>query len=247
MVNHYRKVVQRAAEYKIMIDAHEPIKDTGISRTYPNMMTREGVRGMEYNAWSPGNPPEHTTILPFTRMLAGPLDYTPGIFDLTFDQYKRDHRVYTTLAKQLALYVVLYSPLQMVADLHENYEGHPALEFIREVPVNWDRSIVLNGAIGDYVTIARQNGDHWYIGSITDENQRRLEVPFGFLDRDKKYLCRSFIDGRDAHWKTQPLDIKIGRMLVDYTDTLTFDLAAGGGQAMILQPATDEDLNGKEN
>ena len=140
MVDHYRKVVEKAAERRIMLDVHEPIKPTGISRTYPNMMTREGVRGMEYNAWSEGNPPEHTTILPFTRMLGGPLDYTPGIFDVMFDDYKPENRVHTTLAKQLALYVVLLSPLQMAADLPENYEGNPAFEFIERVPCTWDET-----------------------------------------------------------------------------------------------------------
>ncbi len=182
MVNHYRMVVEKAAAHKIMVDAHEPIEPTGIERTWPNMMTREGSRGMEYNAWSAGNPPEHTTILPFTRILAGPMDYTPGIFDINCENFKKirekfdpknaEKHVHTTLAKQLALYVVLFSPMQMAADMIENYKDQPAFEFIEKVPVTWDETKVLNAKIGDYVTIARRSGDNWYIGGITDENQR---------------------------------------------------------------------------
>ena len=155
MVNHYRSVVEKAAKEKIMIDAHEPIKATGIRRTYPNMMTREGMRGQEFNAWTEGNPPEHQTILPFTRMLAGPLDYTPGIFDITFDRYKPENRVHNTIANQLALYLILYSPVQMAADLIENYENNPAFEFIDKVPVSWNKTKVIDAEIGDYIIIAR--------------------------------------------------------------------------------------------
>lgn len=242
MVNHYRRVVKKAAEHHIMIDAHEPIKPTGISRTYPNMMTREGVRGMEYNAWSDGNPPEHTTILPFTRMLAGPLDYTPGIFDLTFNRYKKDNRVYTTLAKQLALYVVLYSPLQMAADLPENYKNQPAFTFIENVPVNWDETKVLNAEIGDFICIARKNRDNWYIGSITDENARRLEIPLTFLDSDKKYTAHIYTDASDADWETNPTAIKINKYLVSHSDIIAASLARGGGQAVRITPATEKEI-----
>lgn len=193
MVNHYLDVIKKAAEYEIMIDAHEPIKPTGLYRTYPNFITREGVQGMEYNAWSAGNKPEHTTIIPFTRMLAGPIDYTPGIFDITFDEYRFLNRVHTTRAKQLALYVVIFSPLQMVADLPENYlddNGNPLPEFkfIQDVPVTWDETLVLNARIGDYVTIARRRGQEWYVGSITDEKPRRLMVPLAFLEDGTK-IC----------------------------------------------------------
>ena len=234
MVNHYREVVIKAAEYKIMIDAHEPIKPTGIRRTYPNMMTREGVRGMEYNAWSEGNPPEHTCILPFTRMLAGPLDYTPGIFDLFFNEYRPNRRVYTTLANQLALYVVLYSPLQMAADLPENYEGHPAFQFIKDVPCNWDDTKVLNGSIGDYVTIARKNRDDWFIGSITDENERELSIPLSFLDKETEYEAVIYADGPDADWESNPYDYTITKTTLTNADTLQLVLARGGGQAIML-------------
>lgn len=234
MVNHYRSVVEKAAEYEIMLDVHEPIKPTGISRTYPNMMTREGVRGMEYNAWSPGNPPGHTTILPFTRMLAGPADYTPGIFDITFDEYQEQYRVYTTLAKQLALYVVLYSPLQMAADLPENYEGHPAFEFIKEVPVDWDETNVLNAEIGEYVTIARRNGGNWYIGSITDEEPRVLEAQLSFLEDGRRYRATFYADTPHTHWEMTPTLIDIYSYIVDKETTLQLKLAPGGGQAISI-------------
>ncbi len=157
-----------AAKYHIAIDAHEPVKDTGLRRTYPNMMTREGARGQEFNAWGdPTNPPEHMTILPFTRLLAGPMDFTPGVFDITAGKKDLRKRVQSTLAKQLALYVVLYSPIQMAADLPENYEAHPdAFQFIRDVPTDWERSRTLDARIGDYIVVARQqrNGEDWYLG-----------------------------------------------------------------------------------
>jgi alpha-glucosidase len=239
MVNHYRMVVEKAARHRIMLDAHEPIKPTGISRTYPNMMTREGARGMEFNAWSEGNPSEHTTILPFTRLLAGPLDFTPGIFDLTFDEYKPHNRVRSTLANQLALYVVLYSPLQMAADLIENYEGRPAFAFIEDVPVDWDETRVLNAEIGDYVTIARRSGENWYIGSITDESARELVVALSFLAPGRTYTARIFADAPDADWADNPTAITISERQVDKDTVLNVNLAAGGGQAISLKPVMD--------
>jgi len=241
MVRHYRSVVEAAAERRIMLDVHEPIKPTGIERTYPNMMTREGVRGMEYNAWSDGNPPEHTTILPFTRMLAGPLDYTPGIFDLTFDEYKPRNRVHTTLAKQLALYVVLESPLQMAADLPENYEGHPAFEFIERVPVTWDETSVPDAAIGDYAVFARRAAANWYIGAVTDEEPRVLRLPLQFLEGGRPYVLRFYMDGPDADWESTPLSFETGSAIVDQATWLTMPLAAGGGFAAELRPASDDE------
>lgn len=242
MVNHYRSVVKKAAEHKITIDAHEPIKPTGISRTYPNMMTREGVRGMEYNAWSEGNTPEHTTVLPFTRMLGGPLDYTPGIFDLFFDEYKPDNRVYTTLVKQLALMVVLYSPLQMAADIPENYEGHPAFQFIEDVKVNWQETQVLHAAIGDVVSIARRAGEEWFIGSITDEEARGLALDLSFLPDGEPFVATIYSDGPDADWETNPYDYEINKYIVDNKTRLRADLAPGGGNAVAIRPATQEDV-----
>jgi alpha-glucosidase len=246
MVRHYRKVVESAARYGIMLNVHEPIKDTGIRRTYPNMLTREGARGQEYNAWDGqgGNPPEHTTILPFTRMLAGPMDFTPGIFDLLFERARPDNRVNTTLAKQLALYVVLYSPLQMAADLPENYADQPALQFVRDVPVDWQDTKVLNGQIGDYVTIVRQDreSDDWYLGSITDEDGRTLEAPLDFLDPERTYVAEIYSDGADADWTSNPLSINIHQALVDHKTTLALKLAPGGGQAVRIRPATGDDV-----
>ena len=242
MVNHYRRVVKKAAEHHIMLDVHEPIKPTGISRTWPNMMTREGVRGMEYNAWSEGNPPEHTTIIPFTRGLAGPMDYTPGIFDLTFEQAGRpDKRVHTTLAKQLALYVVLYSPLQMAADLIENYEQQPAFRFIEEVPVDWRKTQVLAAKIGDFAAIARQDkhSDDWYIGAITDEQARLLELPLSFLDSGRRYYAQIYADGSGADWRDNPWPMEITTCIVSRADTLKAALAKGGGMAIRLTPVTD--------
>jgi alpha-glucosidase len=240
MVNHYRMVVKKAAEHHLMLDVHEPIKPTGIRRTYPNMMTREGVRGMEFNAWSNGNPPEHTTILPFTRMLAGPLDYTPGIFDLTFDEYRKENRVYTTLAKQLALYIVLYSPLQMAADLPENYDDYPVFKFIENVPTDWNETKVLNGEIGDYVTIARRNGENWYIGSITDENKREFELPLFFLEPERKYLANIYADDPDADWQNNPSAIVMQNLTITSRDTLSLVLAPGGGQAIEIKPVREK-------
>jgi alpha-glucosidase len=200
------------------------------------MMTREGVRGTEYNAWETGNPPEHMTILPFTRMVAGPLDYTPGVFDLTFDEYKPGNRVHATLANQLALYVVLYSPMQMAADLIENYEGHPAFTFIEEVPVDWDETRVLNAEIGDFVTIARRSGPEWYIGSITDENARVLTVDLRFLEPGRRYIARIYADAGDADFETNPAAYAVREQEVTSSEVLRLDLAPGGGQAVIIVP-----------
>ncbi|MCP4545062.1 MAG: glycoside hydrolase family 97 protein [bacterium] len=236
MVRHYRRVVEAAARHGIMLDVHEPIKPTGISRTWPNMMTREGVRGIEYNAWSEGNPPEHTTILPFTRMLAGPLDYTPGIFDLTFNRYKPENRVYSTLANQLALYVVLHSPLQMAADLIENYIDNPAFAFISVVPTTWDETRVIDAVIGDLVCIARRSGEEWFLGCITDEQARTCEVPLYFLEPGRRYLARIFQDAPDADWESNPAALTISEREVGIEDSLTLPLAPGGGAAMSLTP-----------
>ncbi len=232
MVNHYRKVMEKAVEYRFLIDAHEPIKATGIRRTYPHMMTREGARGMEYNAWSEGNSPEHTTILPFTRLLGGPMDYTPGIFDLTFDEYKPNNRVWTTLAKQLAYYVVLYSPLQMAADLIENYADRPAFKFIEDVPVNWDTTVVLAARIGDYVAIARRADQEWYVGIITDEHPRWLSLPLDFLAKSRLYQAEIYSDAAMTDLINNPQAIEINTYQLAASDSLTIALAGGGGAAL---------------
>jgi len=242
MVRHHQKVVETAARYRIMVNAHEPVKPTGKRRTWPNFMTREGVRGMEYNAWSEGNPPEHTTILPFTRVLGGPVDYTPGIFDIQFDEYRDEEQVHSTLANQLALYVVLYSPMQMAADLPVNYQSdgelHPAFQFIREVAVDWEETRMLNAEIGDFVTIARKakGSDDWFVGSVTDENEREVEIPLDFLDEDATYEATIYRDGQDAGWDSNPTSYEIETREVDYSTVLTLYLAPGGGAAISLKP-----------
>jgi alpha-glucosidase len=241
MVQHYRHVVKTAAKHRIMLDVHEPIKPTGIRRTWPNMMTREGARGQEYDAWSGdgGNPPEHATILPFTRMLAGPFDMTPGTFDLLLSKADRpDNRVNTTLAKQLALYVVIYSPLHMASDLPENYEARlDAFHFIRDVPTDWAETCVLNGVIGDFVTIARKdrNSEDWYLGAVTDEQSRTLEVPLSFLS-EGRYKAQLYLDGPDADWRSTPYSMIIRERAVTTGDTFTLQLGPGGGAAIRFVP-----------
>jgi alpha-glucosidase len=247
MVRHFRRVVEAAAQHHIMVDVHEPIKDTGERRTFPNMMTREGARGQEYNAWGGdgGNPPEHETILFFTRMLAGPMDFTPGVFDILIERgtgrprRPDEARVRTTLAKQLALYVVLYSPLQMAADLPENYEKQPAFQFIRDVPVDWEETRVLEGKIGDYVVVARRerNGQSWYIGAITDEEARTFDIPLSFLTKGKRYVAEVYADGPKANWLTNPLPVSISKRTVTAGSRLHLALAPGGGQAIRITPA----------
>jgi len=237
MVRHYRKVVEEAAKRKIMLDVHEPIKPTGIRRTYPNMMTREGARGQEFDAWDPdgGNPPEHTLILPFTRLLGGPMDFTPGIFNLTFNNEKPGNRVNTTLAKQLAHYVIIYSPLHMAADLPENYEANlKPFKFIIDVPTDWQETVVLNASIGNYLTIARKdrNSEDWFLGSATDEHGRTFNVPLNFLTAGKKYLAEIYKDGEDADWQTNPYSIEIVEEEVTGSSILKIRLAPGGGMAV---------------
>ncbi|WP_242009062.1 glycoside hydrolase family 97 protein [Robertkochia solimangrovi] len=240
-VRHYRKVIETAAKYHIMIDNHEPVKGTGIQRTYPNLMTQEGGRGQEYNAWSPdgGNTPEHTTVMPFTRMLSGPFDFTPGIFDFDY-KTASGTRVQTTLAKQLALYVVLFSPQQMAADLPENYEGNPAFNFVRDVPAIWSETVVPDSKIGDYVAIARKEweGENWYMGVITDENSRKLDIDLNFLG-DGKYRAELYTDGEGADYRTDPYPIKFSTENYTNGDKLTIALAPGGGAAIKFIPVTE--------
>ena len=245
-VQHHRRVIEQAARHRIALDVHEPLHDTGERRTYPNMMSREGARGQEYNAWGGegGNPPEHETILFFTRLLAGPMDFTPGIFDITLasapdgPRSPEESRVRTTLAKQLALYVVIYSPMQMAADLIENYANQPAFQFIRDVAVDWEQTRVLEGRIGDHVVVARQerDSDEWFIGAITDEEARSFEIPLDFLPAGRAYIAEIYADGAEAHWLTNPLPVEITQQAVDSTSRLTLRLAPGGGQAIRLRP-----------
>lgn len=233
MSRHHLKVVKEAARRQIAINPHEPIKDTGLRRTYPNWVAREGARGMEYNAWGvPPNPPEHEANLVFTRMLAGPMDFTPGVLSL---EGKGGMPIQSTLAKQLALYVVIYSPIQMAADLPENYERYPqAFQFIKDVPTDWSETYVLNGEVGDFVTIVRKDrrSDDWYLGSVADEQARTLEVKLDFLDPDRTYTAQIYRDGEDASWQSHPHAFKFETRTVRRADALTLKLASGGGQAI---------------
>jgi hypothetical protein len=242
MVNHYNRASEMAAKYKIMIDAHEPVRPTGLHRTYPNWMTSEAARGNEFNAWSSGNPPEHETILPFTRLVGGPMDYTPGIFQIKLDVYQagKKEQIHTTLAKQLALFVTMYSPLQMAADLPENYEKYPdAFQFIRDVAVDWDDTRILEAEPGDFITIARKskNRDEWFIGAITDENRRTASVSFDFLPPNRNYAATIYSDAADADWQSNPQSYKIEKMTVTNRTKINLPLAPGGGAAISLKAA----------
>ncbi|KAA2245853.1 glycoside hydrolase family 97 protein [Chitinophaga agrisoli] len=240
MVNHYERVAQKGLQYHIMIDAHEPPRPTGLQRTFPNWMASEAGRGNEYNAFSNGTAPDHETILPFTRLMGGPMDYTPGIFKLKgYAPHVPDRQMHSTLAKQLALYVTIYSPLQMVADLPENYEAHKdAFQFIRDVPVDWDDTRILAAEPGDYITIARKEKGkpNWYIGAITDELPRKAAIPLHFLDKGKKYRATIYADADNADWKQNPEVYHITTTVVDATTILNLQLAAGGGAAIAILP-----------
>lgn len=243
MVNHYNNAVEKAAKYQVAVNAHEPIKATGLRRTYPNAISREGLRGQEFNAWSieKGNPPSHLPTVAFTRMLAGPIDFTPGIFNIKFDEYKEESQVNTTLAQQLALYIVIYSPVQMAADLIEHYEANPEpLQFIKDVGVDWEKSTVLNGEVGDYVTIARKEKGtgNWFVGGITDENSVSFKLDFDFLDENQDYEAILYKDGPKAHWDNNPLDILIEKLDLNNQSSLDVQLAEGGGFALSLKKMT---------
>jgi alpha-glucosidase len=237
MVRHNLHVAQVAAAHKISIDAHEPVKDTGLRRTWPNMLSREGARGQEFNAWGdPTNPPEHTVIIPFTRMLAGPMDFTPGIMDVIHGKTTElTRRGQSTIAVQLALYVVLYSPVHMAADLPENYEARPdAFQFIRDVPTDWETSKTLQGVIGDYIVVARQprGGKDWFLGALTDESPRKLSQKLDFLAPGKRYEAQIYRDGPWADYRSNPGALMVEKKIVTAKDSLDFDMAPGGGTAV---------------
>ena len=241
MVNHYVRVAKKTADYKIMLAAHEPVRPTGLSRTYPNWLACEAARGMEFNAWSSGNRPDHETIFPFTRFMGGPMDYTPGIFTLKMSEWDPNKKeiIHTTLAKQLALYVTICSPMQMAADLPESYEKHlDAFQFIKDVAVDWDDSKYLEAEPGDYITVARKakNKANWFVGAITDENARTATVDLSFLDPGKKYNAIIYADADNADWQNNPEAYKISKRVVDSKMTLSLKLAPGGGCAVSLMP-----------
>lgn len=240
MVNHYRRVLTLAANNQIMLNAHEPIKPTGLRRTYPNMMTREGGRGMEWNGWSKGNPPEHTVSLPFTRLLAGPMDYTPGIFDIRFDR-QGQYRIHTTLSRQLAHYVTLYSPMQMAADMIENYVDHPAFTFIENIPASWDETQVQHAEIGDYYVVARRNGNKWFVGATTDEHPRQLPLSFSFLPSNKQYIARIYSDGDDTDYTNNPEAFEYVNVVVSKHSEIPLVMTSGGGVAIEIEPLMAKD------
>ncbi len=236
-IRHYRRVIECAAKHHIMIDNHEPAMPTGIQRTWPNLMTQEGVRGQEYNAWDRrgGNPPAHTVTLPFTRGLAGPTDFTPAIFN--FSEIVKGTHPHSTLAKQLGEFVVIYSPLQMAADAIENYEGQPALSFIENCPTTWSKTLVPNGEIGKYITIARKarHGDSWFIGSITNEEARNIDIALDFLDEGATYRAMIYEDGPEADYEHNPYEMTIRQVSVIQGDTLHLRLARSGGAAIRIE------------
>ena len=250
MVRHYQHVVETAAKYRMTVNAHEPIKDCGIRRTWPNMMSREGARGKEWDAWSAGNPPSHEVTLPFTRLLAGPMDFTPGTFDILYENTRNsprrklwncgpevDMRVNTTLAKQIAEWVIIYSPVQMASDLIENYEGHPAFRFFRDFDADCDWSRALAGEPGEFVAVVRRAGENYFLGAATDEQPRTLSLPLDFLKPGTKYRATIYADGPNADWKTNPTSYTISEREVSSADTLEVAMAPGGGQAVSFMPA----------
>lgn len=233
-VNYFRYILEKAAQYDLAVFYHESIKDTGERRTYPNMISREAARGQEYNAWSDGNPPNHLTIIPFTRLLSGPMDFTPGIFDVEVKQGYPGKRVHGTTAQQLALYVTIYAPIQMMADLPENYEGKPALQFLKDVPTDWETTKVLNGKIGEYITTARKdrNSADWFLGSITNEKARDLEIPLSFLDAKATYEAQIYADAEGTDETHNPSAVAISKKTVKASDVLKLHLGGAGGTAI---------------
>ena len=248
MNNHYLYAIKKAAEYKICVNGHEAVRPTGLCRTYPNMLGNESARGTEYEAFG-GSKPFHTTLLPFNRLIGGPMDYTPGIFDIKMDFLgDAPHgQVQTTLAKQLALYVTLYSPLQMAADLVDNYRKHmDAFQFIKDVAIDWDQSEYIEAEPGDYITIARKakGSNNWFVGGITDENARVATFTLNFLDPDKKYVATLYADGADADYQTNPTAYTIKKGIVTNKTKMNIKEARSGGFALSLIEATPE--NSKE-
>ncbi|MDP5168684.1 MAG: glycoside hydrolase family 97 protein [Bacteroidia bacterium] len=237
MVQHYHRAELAGAAHKVAVNAHEPIAATGLRRTWPNIIAREGLRGQEFNTWSVegGNSTEHLTIVPFTRMLSGPIDYTPGIFKRDLRPY-RDNELNTTLGHELALYVVIYSPVQMIADLPEHIGDHPGMQFIRDVGVDWEQSKVLDGEVGDFLVMAREERDshNWFVGAVTDENAREVSVSLDFLPEGKTFTANLYLDGPDAGYKGNLTDLVIETREVKKGDVLTLPLAEGGGAAVSL-------------
>ena len=238
IINHYQYVIEKAADYKIMVNAHEAVRPTGICRTYPNMIGNESARGTEFQAFG-GSKPNHVTILPFTRLIGGPMDYTPGIFEMDIKKFSPNNNshVNSTLANQLALYVTMYSPLQMAADLIEHYNQFPdAFQFIKDVAIDWENSIYLEAEPGDYITVARKakGTNNWFIGNVNGETPRTSNIKLDFLEKGKNYTATIYADGKDAHYKTKPQSYVIHKMKVTNTTKISQLSAAGGGYAISI-------------
>jgi hypothetical protein len=231
-------VLEKAVDYKIMLNAHEAVRPTGICRTYPNLIGNEAARGTEYQAFG-GSKPNHVTVLPFTRLIGGPMDYTPGIFEMDVSKLNKDNHshVNSTLANQLALYVTMYSPLQMAADLIEHYNQFPdAFQFIKDVAVDWDNSVYLEAEPGDYITVARKakGTNNWFLGNVNGETPRTSKIDFGFLEKGKKYTAIIYADAKEAHYKTNPQAYTIRKITVTNKSKLTQLSASGGGYAISI-------------
>ena len=248
IVNHYQYAIEKAAEYKIMVNAHEAVRPTGIARTYPNLIGNESARGTEYQAFG-GSKPNHVTLLPFTRLLGGPMDYTPGIFEMDISKLNPDNKshVNSTLANQLALYVTMYSPLQMAADLPENYNRFPdAFQFIKDVAIDWDDSKYLEAEPGRYITAARKakGTNNWFVGSVGWDNARMSNIGFDFLEKGKTYIATIYADAKDAHYKTNPQAYTIRKVLVTNKSKLSQFVAPGGGYAISIIEADKAEAKG---
>ena len=249
MNNHYIHVARRTADYKVMVNSHEAVRPTGLCRTYPNWLAQESARGGEFETMG-GNDPDHTCILPFTRLKGGPMDYTPGIFETRLSYYngeKPNERVHTTLVKQMALYMTMPSPIQMVADLPSNYARFPdAFRFIEDVAVDWDNSWYLEAEPGDYITVARKakGKNEWFVGGITDENSRTATIPFSWLPEGKQYIATIYEDGKDADWDTNPQSYHIRKVVVTPKSVLKQKLAASGGVAISIKEADKAEMKG---
>jgi len=250
IVNHYQYALEKAAEYEIMINAHEAVRPTGIARTWPNLIANESARGTEYQAFG-GSKPNHVTVLPFTRLIGGPMDYTPGIFEMDISKLNPDNNshVNSTLANQLALYVTMYSPLQMAADLPKHYEQFmDAFQFIKDVPIDWEKSVYLEAEPGDYITIARKekDGNNWFVGNVNGVTPRTSEIEFDFLEKGKTYVATVYSDAEDAHYKDNPQAYEIKKYRVNSKSELSQKSAAGGGYAISIMEADKEEVKDLE-
>lgn len=247
-INHFLYAVEKAADYKVMVNAHEAVRPTGLRRTYPNLIGNESARGTEFQAFG-GSKPNHVTILPFTRLIGGPMDYTPGIFEMDISKLNPDNNshVNSTLANQLALYVTMYSPLQMAADLPENYmKFMDAFQFIKDVALDWDESHYLEAEPGDYITVARKEkgSNNWFVGNVNGNEARTSKIKFDFLDKDREYIATVYSDAKDAHYKDNPQAYEIKKYRVSSKSKLSQKSAPGGGYAISIMEADKSETKG---